>query len=74
LTILPYLTGWIKKGKEKDIFTNSGRKRVNIFGSVDITNQNVLAPSYKIINKFSVCDFLKALNREASHWEKIILS
>jgi len=27
-------SGWIKKGQDKEVFTNSGRNRVNIFGAI----------------------------------------
>ena len=43
---------WIKKGKEKEIFTNSGRGRVNIFGAVSVYNQEVITRSYDTINQF----------------------
>ena len=52
---------WIKTGKEKEVFTNSGRGRVNIFGAVCVYNQEIITRSYDTINQVSVCDFLKAL-------------
>ena len=27
-------SGWIRKGQEKEVFTNSGRNRVNVFGAL----------------------------------------
>ena len=55
---------WIKKGKEKEIFTNSGRGRVNIFGAVSVYNQEVITRSYDTINQFSVCNFLRVLRQK----------
>ena len=54
--------GWIKKGQNFDVKTNSGwRKRVNICGVIEIDSLDVIARSYKTINKDSVCDLLKAI-------------
>lgn len=65
---------WIKTGKEKEVFTNSGRGRVNIFGAVCIYNQDIVTRSYDTINQDSVCDFLKALRaRNPDHEETIYL-
>jgi len=55
-------SGWIRKGKDKEVFTNSGRYRINIYGAISITDLDVITRSYKTINQFSVCDFLKALS------------
>jgi len=63
--------GWIKKGQEKEVFTNSGRGRVNIYGAVSISELDVVTRSYKTINQFSVCDFLKALRSKNPNGEKL---
>jgi transposase len=46
--------GWIRRGKDKELKSNSGRKRVNIHGAVDITTHEV------------VTDFTKRVNKESS--------
>lgn len=65
--------GWIKKGKEKEIFTNSGRNRVNLFGAIDIESMDIITRSYKTINQYSVCDFMKALRAKNQDDEKLYL-
>ena len=64
-------SGWIKKGQEKEVFTNSGRGRVNIYGAISISELDVVTRSYKTINQFSVCDFLKALRAKNPNGEKL---
>lgn len=63
---------WVKKGQEKEVFTNSGRGRVNIFGAVSVYCQDVVTRSYDTINQFSVCDFLKVLRAKNPNIEEKI--
>ena len=65
--------GWIKKGQEFEIKTNSGRKRLNIVGAVEMNNLKIVSRSYHMVNKDSICDFLKALRAKHSDNEKITL-
>ena len=46
--------GWIRRGKEKELPSNSGRKRVNINGAVNIASLE------------TVTDFSKKINKESS--------
>jgi transposase len=46
--------GWIRRGKEKTLKSNGGRKRVNIHGAVNITTLE------------TVTDFTKSVNKESS--------
>lgn len=64
-------SGWIKRGQEKEVFTNSGRNRVNIYGAISISELDVVTRSYDTINQFSVCDFLKALRAKNPNGEKL---
>lgn len=64
--------GWIKKGENFDVKTNSGwRRRVNISGAIELTSLDVIARSYETINKDSVCDIMRAIRRKNPHEEKI---
>jgi len=63
---------WIKTGEEKEVFTNSGRGRVNIFGAVCVYNQEIITRSYDTINQVSVCDFLKVLRAKNPDVEETI--
>jgi transposase len=64
-------SGWIKRGQEKEVFTNSGRSRVNIFGAISISELDVVTRSYDTINQFTVCDFLRALRAKNPNGEKL---
>ncbi|NOT81038.1 MAG: hypothetical protein HOP07_18795 [Bacteriovoracaceae bacterium] len=63
--------GWIRKGEEKEVFTNSGRNRVNVFGAISIDDLDIVTHSYDTINQISVCNFLKALRERNPNGEKI---
>lgn len=63
---------WIKTGEEKEVFTNSGRGRVNIFGAVCVYNHDIVTRSYNTINQISVCDFLKVLRSRNPDMEETI--
>lgn len=66
--------GWIKKGENFEVKTNSGwRKRVNICGAVEINTLDVIARSHETVNKSSVCDLLRAIRRKNPEEEKIYL-
>ena len=54
-------SGWIRKGKEFDIKTNSGRQRVNINGAIELNTLNVVSRSCKKVNGRSMCDLLRAI-------------
>jgi len=53
--------GWVKKGKEKIIEVNSGRKRVNIMGTLMLETMNFVYKDYETINGESAVDFLKTI-------------
>jgi len=57
-------SGWIKKGEEVTVKTNSGRQRVNINGAIEITNQDVIARTCSTVNQQSMCDLLRAIRRK----------
>lgn len=64
--------GWIKKGDNFEVKTNSGwRKRVNITGAVEINSLDVIARSSETINKDSICEILRAIRRKNPNEEKI---
>ena len=53
--------GWIKKGAEFKVKTNSGRQRVNINGAIEIKSLDVISRSCEKVNKNSICDLLRAI-------------
>ena len=57
-------SGWIKKGEEFSVKTNSVRHRVNINGAVDIASMDVIARTCDTVNQSSICDLLRAIRRK----------
>ena len=54
-------SGWIRRGKEYEVKTDSGRQRVNINGAIEINTLNVVSRSCKRVNGHSMCDLLRAI-------------
>lgn len=54
--------GWIKKGENFEVKTNSGwRKRINITGAIEINSLDIIARSFDTINENSICEILRAI-------------
>lgn len=66
-------SGWIRKGEDFEIKTNSGRQRVNINGAIEINSLDVIARSCATVNRYSMCDLLRAIRAKNSDEEKIYL-
>ena len=56
-------SGWIRKRKEFDVKTNSGRERVNINGAIEINTLSVVSRSCKKVNGQSMSNLLRAVRR-----------
>lgn len=56
--------GWIKKGGNAILKTNTGRQRVNINGVYDIENQKVIVREDKSINAQSTIALLEQILKE----------
>ena len=56
--------GWIKKGEEKEIKTNTRYHRININGAVDIDNLETIVSYAKRLDEESTLDFLEKLRRK----------
>ena len=65
--------GWIRKGKEYEVKTNSGRQRVNINGAIEMKTLNVVSRSCKRVNGSSMCDLLRAIRLKHPKVKKIHL-
>lgn len=57
--------GWIKKGTEKELKSNTGRKRVNLNGALNITDHTVIVREEETINAKAAVALLKEI--EAKH-------
>lgn len=70
--ILQY--GWIKKGEEKYIETNTGRNRLNINGAYDVEEKKVIAREDESVNAQSTIKLLThLLSRQATGKLYVIL-
>jgi transposase len=56
--------GWIKKGKEQTLKTNTGRQRININGAYDIENHKAIIREDESINAQSTIALLKQMLEE----------
>ena len=66
-------SGWIRKGREFEVKTNSGRQRVNINGAIEIKTLNVVSRSCKRVNGSSMCDLLRAIRLRHPEAKKVHL-
>ena len=57
-------SGWIRRGEDFSVKTNSGRQRVNINGAVDIASMDVIARTCETVNQSSICQLLSAIRRK----------
>jgi transposase len=57
--------GWIRRGKEKYLKSNGGRKRVNIHGAVNIETKDIITDFPKSVNKESTDRLCRKI--EAKH-------
>ena len=67
-------SGWIRKGKEYEVKTNSGRQRVNINGAIELKSLNVVSRSCKRVKGSSMCDLLRAIRLRHPRAGKIYLT
>lgn len=56
-------SGWIKKGQQKLLRTNTGRKRVNINGALEVESKQVIHVQCDSINSQSTIDLLEKLQK-----------
>jgi transposase len=63
--------GWMKKGIEVEIFSNSGRNHLNINGAIDIGGRDVLTRFCETVNSSAMCDLLSAIREKNSSVQRI---
>ena len=66
-------SGWIRKGREYEVKTNSGRQRVNINAAIEIKSLNVVSRSCERVNGSSMCDLLRAIRLRHPKTRRICL-
>jgi transposase len=57
-------SGWIRKGKDKQIFTTASRTRLNITGAINLKTMKVTHDEYETINGETTISFLKTLKKD----------
>ena len=62
-----------KKGEDFEVKTNSGKKRININGAIEIGSLDVLALPYDTLNQSTICDFLIELRKKHGSEKEITL-
>lgn len=65
--------GWVKKGKEKLIETNGGRKRVNLMGAINLEDMKLVYQDFETINGNAAVEFLKKVEGHYLQYKKIHL-
>lgn len=63
--------GWIKRGERKKLPTNTGRKRLNISGALDLIKTKFVFREDQRINSHSTVEFLKQIERAYPLLEKV---
>jgi transposase len=63
--------GWIKKGTEKLVPSNTGRSRINLTGAIDIITHQVVVQEDKTLNAEATISFFKKLERSLPSKAKI---
>jgi len=62
---------WILKGKEKKVLTNTGRKRINLNGAINITDLDVTIRQDEWINAQSTVELFKQIEEKYPHADTI---
>jgi len=65
--------GWIRKGVDFDVFTNSGRFHLNINGALCVEDLDIIARTCDRVNGASICDLLKAIRLKNPLEKKLTL-
>ena len=56
--------GWLKKGEEREIKSNTGRERLNINGAIDIETLGVTVVSGEAVNSETTIDLFTAIEEQ----------
>lgn len=65
--------GWIKKGEEKEIKSNSGRERINLHGAYSPLNNDVIVGDYETINAETTKAFFQDIELKNTDKKKIYI-
>src|SRR5690606_29399737 len=65
--------GWIRKGEDFEVPSNTGRYHLNINGAIDIESMDMVTKSCQWVDADSICELLKALRAKNLSGEVIHL-
>lgn len=65
--------GWIKKGEQKELKTNSARQRLNLLGALETINLNCFVRNYETLDALATLSFFQDLEQRNVSAEKIYL-
>jgi transposase len=65
--------GWIRKGKKKELQSNTGRQRVNLNGALDIETHELIIRSDDSLNAQSTINLFRMIEEENPTARKIVL-
>lgn len=65
--------GWILKGHTKTLPSNSGRKRINIQGAVNLDTYKIVSTVHETLDKASTIEILKKIEKENKKALKIYI-
>lgn len=63
--------GWILKGEIKALPSNTGRKRINIQGAVNLNNHALVSTVHETLDKYSTIEILKKIEKKHMDVNKI---
>lgn len=65
--------GWILKGETKILPSNTGRKRINIQGAVNLDTHDLISTVHETLDKFSTLEILKKIERKHVQAKKVFV-
>jgi transposase len=65
--------GWIKKGKDKEVKSNSGRQRINLNGVYCADDNEIIIRGYETINSESTIKLLQEIEEKHPELDKIYI-
>lgn len=63
--------GWIKRGQDRKLKTNSGRQRLNLHGAINIESLEMTVIESESVNSDSTLDLLESLNQKYPSFKKL---
>lgn len=65
--------GWIRKGQNQEVFSNSGRFHLNINGAVDIKDLDIITRTADVTDAGSICELLRAIKAKNPEERELVL-